>query len=414
MGNRNLHILLVAGARPNFMKVAPVRHALDARVEPSRKRGIDLRVSIVHTGQHYDANMSDVFFRELGIPAPDRHLEVGSGSHAEQTARIMVAFEKALLDDRPDLVVVVGDVNSTVACALTAKKMGIRVAHVEAGLRSFDMGMPEEINRKLTDAISDLLFVTEESGSANLRAEGIPADRIFTVGNVMIDTLVRNLARLESGEFVPSEPLREFCAPGRKYAVLTLHRPSNVDRVEIFLPLWRAIVEIARTAPILFPVHPRTRARIAATGWVPPASGALRLLDPLPYVETLSLVDRAGLVITDSGGLQEETTYLGVPCLTVRPTTERPVTCEQGTNRLVAAERGAILVAAREALAAGRPAPRAIERWDGRTALRILASAWGSACWWATGQAWASGSAAASASGSACTPTSAIPSSSGF
>lgn len=369
MGNRNLHILLVAGARPNFMKVAPVRHALDARVEPSRKRGIDLRVSIVHTGQHYDANMSDVFFRELGIPAPDRHLEVGSGSHAEQTARIMVAFEKALLDDRPDLVVVVGDVNSTVACALTAKKMGIRVAHVEAGLRSFDMGMPEEINRKLTDAISDLLFVTEESGSANLRAEGIPADRIFTVGNVMIDTLVRNLARLESGEFVPSEPLREFCAPGRKYAVLTLHRPSNVDRVEIFLPLWRAIVEIARTAPILFPVHPRTRARLESFGIV--EKGQVSLVDPLGYLDMLHAVRGAALVLTDSGGLQEETTALGVPCITIRENTERPVTVDVGTNTLAGTDPEAILSIAREILSGRGKKGNRPPLWDGRAAERI-------------------------------------------
>ncbi|NJD62310.1 MAG: UDP-N-acetylglucosamine 2-epimerase (non-hydrolyzing) [Deltaproteobacteria bacterium] len=369
MGNRNLHILLVAGARPNFMMVAPVRHALDARVEPSRKRGIDLRVSIVHTGQHYDANMSDVFFRELGIPAPDRHLEVGSGSHAEQTARIMVAFEKALLDDRPDLVVVVGDVNSTVACALTAKKMGIRVAHVEAGLRSFDMGMPEEINRKLTDAISDLLFVTEASGSANLRAEGIPADRIFPVGNVMIDTLVRNLARLESGEFVPSEPLREFCAPGRKYAVLTLHRPSNVDRVEIFLPLWRAIVEIARTAPILFPVHPRTRARLESFGIV--EKGQVSLVDPLGYLDMLHAVRGAALVLTDSGGLQEETTALGVPCITIRENTERPVTVDVGTNTLAGTDPEAILSIAREILSGRGKKGNRPPLWDGRAAERI-------------------------------------------
>ncbi|HEY7527834.1 MAG TPA: UDP-N-acetylglucosamine 2-epimerase (non-hydrolyzing), partial [Candidatus Deferrimicrobiaceae bacterium] len=369
MGNRNLHIMLVAGARPNFMKVAPVHHALSARTEPSRAKGIDLRVSIVHTGQHYDANMSDVFFRELEIPAPDHHLEVGSGSHAEQTARIMIAFEKVLLEDRPDLVVVVGDVNSTVACALTAKKMGIRVAHVEAGLRSFDMGMPEEINRKLTDAISDLLFVTEESGAANLRVEGIPADRIFPVGNVMIDTLVRNLARLENGEFVPSEHLREFCAPGRKYAVLTLHRPSNVDRADILLPLWRAIVEIARTAPVLFPVHPRTRTRIESFGIV--EMGQVSLVDPLGYLDMLHAVRGAALVLTDSGGLQEETTALGVPCITIRENTERPVTVDVGTNYLAGTNPDAILSIAREILSGKGKKGSLPPFWDGKAAERI-------------------------------------------
>ena len=334
---RSFHVSLVAGARPNFMKVAPIVHALNARKEVAQAAGLSLRVSIVHTGQHYDPNMSDVFFRDLGIPAPDRHLDVGSGSHAEQTAKIMMAFEKVLLEDRPDLVVVVGDVNSTVACSLTAKKLGVRVAHVEAGLRSFDMTMPEEINRKLTDAISDLLFVTEESGMRNLRAEGVPEERIHLVGNVMIDTLLRNMGRVGSREFAPSEPVRAFCGTGRRYAVLTLHRPSNVDRKETLAPIWGAISEIARDVPVLFPVHPRTRGKIAAFG----LDGAgVTMIDPVGYLDMLYSVKGAALVLTDSGGLQEETTALGVPCVTIRENTERPSTVEIGTNYLVGTRPG--------------------------------------------------------------------------
>jgi len=300
--NRLFHISLVAGARPNFMKVAPVYHALAAKREAALAAGVTLRISIVHTGQHYDENMSDVFFRDLGIPRPDRHLEVGSGSHAEQTAKIMIAFEKILLKDRPDLVAVVGDVNSTIACALTAKKLGVKVAHVEAGLRSFDMGMPEEINRKLTDAISDLLFVTEDSGIRNLRAEGVPEERIFLVGNVMIDTLLRNIARIESGEFAPTGTVKDFCGAAKQYAVLTLHRPSNVDRREALFPLWGAISEIARRIPIFFPVHPRTRAKIAEFGL---DSAGVIMVDPVGYLDMLYAVKGAAMVLTDSGGLAD-------------------------------------------------------------------------------------------------------------
>lgn len=319
-----------------------------------------MHVSIVHTGQHYDPNMSDVFFRDLGIPAPDRHLDVGSGSHAEQTAKIMVAFEKVLLEDLPDLVVVVGDVNSTVACALTAKKLGVRVAHVEAGLRSFDMTMPEEINRKLTDAISDLLFVTEESGMRNLRAEGVPEERIHLVGNVMIDTLLRSMGRVGSWEFAPSGPVRVFCGTGRRYAVLTLHRPSNVDRKETLAPVWGAISEIARDVPILFPVHPRTRGKIAAFEL---DVAGVTMIDPVGYLDMLYSVKGAALVLTDSGGLQEETTALGVPCVTIRESTERPSTVEIGTNYLVGTRPEAILSAAREILAGrAKTGPTALGR----------------------------------------------------
>jgi UDP-N-acetylglucosamine 2-epimerase (non-hydrolysing) len=366
---RPYRICLVAGARPNFMKVAPLVHALQSRKEAAKGAGIDLQISIVHTGQHYDPNMSDVFFRDLGIPAPDRHLEVGSGSHAEQTAKIMVAFEKVVLEDRPDMVVVVGDVNSTVACSLTAKKLGVRVAHVEAGLRSFDMGMPEEINRRLTDVISDMLFVTEESGIRNLRAEGVPEERIFLVGNVMIDTLLRNVARVSAKDFVPSDTVREVCQPGKRYAVLTLHRPSNVDAKEALAPIWEAISEVARQVPILFPVHPRTRSRISAFGL--DATG-FTLIDPIGYFDMLFAVKGAALVLTDSGGLQEETTALGVPCVTIRENTERPVTVDIGTNYLVGTRPEAILAASREILS-GRGKKGAVPpMWDGHAAERIV------------------------------------------
>jgi UDP-N-acetylglucosamine 2-epimerase (non-hydrolysing) len=313
--------------------------------------------------------MSDVFFRDLGIPAPDRHLDVGSGSHAEQTAKIMVAFEKVLLEDPPDLVVVVGDVNSTVACSLTAKKLGIRVAHVEAGLRSFDMTMPEEINRKLTDAISDLLFVTEESGMRNLRKEGVPEERIHLVGNVMIDTMLHNMVRVGGRDFVPSEPVRAFCGNGCRYAVLTLHRPSNVDRKETLAPVWGAISEIAQDVPVLFPVHPRTRGKIAEFG----LDGAgVTMIDPVGYLDMLYSVKGAALVLTDSGGLQEETTALGVPCVTIRENTERPSTVEVGTNYLAGTRPEGILSAAREILTGNGKKGSVPPLWDGRAAERIV------------------------------------------
>jgi len=361
-------IVLVAGARPNFMKVAPLWHALAARRSRAASAGIDLRVQLVHTGQHYDAAMSETFFRDLGLPAPDKHLGAGSGSHAEQTARIMVAFEGALAGEGADLVVVVGDVNSTIACALTAKKLGIRVAHVEAGLRSFDMTMPEEINRKLTDAIADLLFVTEESGVRNLRAEGVPPERIFLVGNVMIDTLRHVLARLDSGEVSPSALVRDFCARAGRYAVLTLHRPSNVDDRGTFVPLWEAVRQVARQVPVLFPVHPRTRARMA--GWGLDGAG-VTMTEPLGYVDMLWAVRGAALVLTDSGGLQEETTALGVPCVTIRKNTERPVTVERGTNVLAGTDPAAVLAAAREILAGRAKKGGMPPLWDGRASERI-------------------------------------------
>jgi len=353
-----LTLLSVVGARPNFMKLAPLASA-------AARRGV--RHVIVHTGQHYDAEMSGSFFADLGIPSPDHNLEVGSGSHAAQTALIMQRFEPVCVSAAPDVVLVYGDVNSTVAAALVAAKLGFKVAHVEAGLRSRDWTMPEEINRVVTDRLADLLFAPSRDGVENLRAEGVPAGRIHMVGNIMVDTLVALLPRARE-----AAAAAKFGVGGRPFVFVTLHRPNNVDVSSTLREILDALAELATKLPVLFPVHPRTRARMAELGWTPPSAGWLRLLDPLPYVETLSLVERASLVITDSGGLQEETSYLGVPCLTVRPTTERPVTCTQGTNRLVKAERGAILTAAGEALGNARQEPRRIERWDGRTAERIL------------------------------------------
>jgi len=365
---KTIKVVVVAGARPNFMKIAPIYHSLVARKGEAASLGLDLSVQIVHTGQHYDSTMSDVFFTDLGLPAPDRHLEVGSGTHAEQTARVMMAFEKVVLEERPDVVVVVGDVNSTIACALTSKKLGVPVAHVEAGLRSFDMGMPEEINRKLTDAISDFLFVTEESGIRNLRNEGVPQGRIFMVGNVMIDTLLRNLVRIENGSVTPSTAVRTHCPVGSRYAVLTLHRPSNVDDRESMIPLWDAIRRVAREIPIIFPVHPRTRSRIAEYDL---DTGEIALIEPIGYIDMLYAVKGATMVLTDSGGLQEETTVLGVPCITIRENTERPVTVEIGTNYLVGTNPDAIVSTALLVLLGKSKHGTIPPLWDGKASERI-------------------------------------------
>ena len=309
-----MNILHVVGARPNFMKAAPVIRALG-------ERGI--RQTLVHTGQHYDRNMSDVFFTQLEIPNPDENLCVGSGSHAQQTAETMSRFEKVVLDRHPDLVLVYGDVNSTVSAALVCAKLLIPVGHVEAGLRSFDRTMPEEINRIVTDRLADLLFTPSEDGDENLKHEGIPAEKIHRVGNVMIDSLVRLLPA------AMRFPRNGF--PDR-YALVTLHRPSNVDDGETLKSILETLLELNRHTNIVFPVHPRTRRRIAEFGM---NVDALHLLEPAPYIEFLALQQRAALVITDSGGIQEETTYLGVPCLTMRDNTERPVTVTLGTNTLV-------------------------------------------------------------------------------
>ena len=359
MGTKPVTLVSVVGARPNFMKLAPVARAAAGRPQ--------VKHVIVHTGQHYDPGMSDAFFEELGIPRPDHNLEVGSGSHAAQTALIMQRFEPVVLDAAPDAVLVYGDVNSTVAAALVAAKLGIKVAHVEAGLRSRDWTMPEEINRVVTDRLADWLLTPSRDANENLRAEGVPAERVHLVGNVMIDSLVASLPKARA-----AAAAQRLGLAGRPFVFVTLHRPNNVDVPATLRELLDTLGELATRATVIFPVHPRTRARIRDLGWAPPAAASLRLTDPIPYLETLSLVDGAALVVTDSGGLQEETSYLGVPCLTVRPSTERPITCTEGTNRLVRAERVSILAAAGKALAAGRQPARPIERWDGHAAERIL------------------------------------------
>lgn len=347
-------VLCIAGARPNFMKIAPVMAALS-------ETGI--AAQLLHTGQHYDAAMSEGFFADLGIPSPDHHLEVGSGSHAVQTAEVMRRFEPVLESVRPQAVLVVGDVNSTIACALVAAKRGVRVIHVEAGLRSYDRSMPEEINRVLTDQISDLLFTTEKSALANLVREGIDPARVEFVGNVMIDTLHRNLERA-----VPSsETLGETLA---QYAVLTLHRPSNVDDPDTLTALLDVIGEINRTLPVVMPLHPRTRGNIDKFGLSAKLAG-LRILPPVGYLDMLGLMRDAKLVLTDSGGIQEETTALGVPCLTLRDNTERPITLVEGTNTLVGPDPVAIRAAFHELMTQGGKAGRIPEYWDGRAAMRI-------------------------------------------
>jgi len=356
-------ILSVVGARPNFMKLAPLARQLARRA--------DVRHLIVHTGQHYDPEMSDAFLRDLAIPRPDCNLAVGAGSHAQQTAAVMQRLEPVCLEARPDVVLVYGDVNSTVAAALVAAKLGIRVGHVEAGLRSRDWSMPEEINRVVTDRLSDLLFTPSRDAGDNLLAEGIPRERVHFVGNIMIDSLVALLpeARRRNG----AGPAGAAGAAAGPYVVVTLHRPANVDDAATLRQLLDALAELSGDRRILFPVHPRTRARLQGMAWTPPRPDRFALLDPVSYVDMLQLVLGSDAVITDSGGLQEETTYLGIPCLTVRPNTERPITCSAGTNRLVAARRDALCEAARQLWGRRRMPPPTIERWDGNTAARIVA-----------------------------------------
>jgi UDP-N-acetylglucosamine 2-epimerase (non-hydrolysing) len=356
-----MKIINVVGARPNFMKIAPLMAAYDKH--PSIER------LLVHTGQHYDAAMSELFFRQLGIPEPDINLEVGSASHAMQTAEIMKAFEPVMLEHRPDVVLVVGDVNSTIACGLVAVKLGARLVHVEAGLRSRDRSMPEEINRVLTDSISDLLFCTEQSGLDNLLAEGVPQDRVFLVGNVMIDTLLKNRAQAERSTVLDDHGLE----PGA-YAPLTLHRPSNVDDPETFGRILDALDVIQRDLPIIFPVHPRTRAILKQSplGSRVEAMSGLRLIDPLGFLDFLKLMSEARLVLTDSGGIQEETTILGVPCLTLRENTERPITIEIGSNQLVGTDTQAILDAYRSVMQGQASTGQQPPLWDGRAAERIV------------------------------------------
>jgi UDP-N-acetylglucosamine 2-epimerase (non-hydrolysing) len=357
-----LKILNIVGARPNFMKIAPI-------VREMRRRVNEFQPFIVHTGQHYDAAMSDSFFIDLDIPAPDFHLEVGSASHAVQTAKIMMAFEPILIEQKPDWVLVVGDVNSTIACALVCSKLGIKVAHVEAGLRSRDRTMPEEINRILTDAISDLLLTTSQDADENLKREGVAENKIKFVGNVMIDSLFYNLKKAEN-----SSVREDLDLNGKDYAVLTLHRPSNVDEREIFTGLLDALVSIGGKLPVIFPVHPRTKTNIENFGFAElVANSNIRLIQPLGYLDFMRLYSGAKLVLTDSGGLQEETTALGIPCLTLRENTERPITLELGTNHLVGTNPKKIKRTAFEILANKNQIKdtKIPPLWDGRASERI-------------------------------------------
>ncbi|MBU4035215.1 MAG: UDP-N-acetylglucosamine 2-epimerase (non-hydrolyzing), partial [Proteobacteria bacterium] len=349
-----MKVFLIAGARPNFMKIAPIYRA------SLEYQGLDCR--IIHTGQHYDHEMSQAFFEELEIPEPAYHLEAGSGSHALQTAKIMIAFEKVCDTEKPDLVMVVGDVNSTLACSVVAKKAGIKVAHVEAGLRSFDLAMPEEINRMVTDAISDYFFVTEESGVQNLLHEGKPMERIHYVGHVMIDNLLYQFDKMKNvdGKLFASYALKQ---KNSKYAFLTLHRPSNVDSQQIFGQIASALNEIADQRPIFFPVHPRTKKMIEQLNIK--LSKNIVMLPPLSFTESLFLWKDAEVVLTDSGGLQEETTALGVPCVTIRENTERPITVQIGTNILAGTNKEDIIRAYSESIEKARHAV-VPDKWDGK------------------------------------------------
>ena len=360
-----MKIINVIGARPNFMKIAPIIKAMD------RYPG-EIEHLLVHTGQHYDQKMSKAFFDDLGMPRPDIDLGVGSGSHAEQTGQVMVKFERVCLEERPDLVMVVGDVNSTMACAITAKKLGIRVAHVEAGLRSRDLTMPEEINRLCTDVLCDYLFTTDPGAGENLRAEGVADEKIIFVGNVMIDTLLQHKAMAEKLTTV-----RDMGLTAGHYAVLTLHRPSNVDDKETLNGIFEALAAIGEQLPIVFPIHPRTRKMMDAFGlahYLEPGEDGMGLLvtEPLGYLEFVHLIMNARMVLTDSGGLQEETTVLGVPCITLRHNTERPITCEQGTNVVIGNDKNCILAAADDVLEGRVVAGRVPEKWDGKAAERIV------------------------------------------
>ncbi len=358
---RRLRIINIVGARPNLVKIAPLMREM--------KRHSEIEPVLVHTGQHYDEKLSDIFFRQMGIPEPDVNLEVGSGSHTWQTAEILKRIESVLLERKPDLILVVGDVNSTIAVSLAAAKMGLPIAHVEAGLRSFDRTMPEEINRLLTDALADYLFVTEEDAIENLLREGRPRERIYLVGNVMIDALRQflpvaqksrvgeELALLDGSGYIP-------------FAVLTLHRPSNVDSPETLAKILDAIGAVAEKLPVIFPVHPRTQEKLRSGG--SKRYGQLRMIPPVGYLDFLCLMSRARFVLTDSGGIQEETTALGVPCLTLRENTERPVTVSQGTNQVVGTDPAKIIASARAILAGKTKTGRIPPFWDGHAAERII------------------------------------------
>ena len=352
---------LIAAARPNFMKVAPLYHAL--------KREEWCEPVLVHTGQHYDPELSEVFLSELGLPSPDISLGIGSGTHAEQTGRVMAAYERACIDSRPDWCIVAGDVNSTLACTIASAKLQIPVAHLEAGLRSFDRSMPEELNRVVTDALSSLLWTPSADGTENLLREGVPPERIEMVGNIMIDSYEMMRPRIVAAARSSRHGLADA-----EYGVVTLHRPANVDDEVMLGIIVRELRAASQRLKLVFPIHPRTRLRLEQTGLLRglESESGITLLPPIGYVEFMALVEGARLIVTDSGGVQEETTYLGIPCLTVRPNTERPVTVTLGTNRLVAP--GELCRAAMAALDSRAPTPRRPPLWDGRTAARVADS----------------------------------------
>jgi UDP-N-acetylglucosamine 2-epimerase (non-hydrolysing) len=378
-------ILLVAGARPNFMKIAPVIDAFRKYNQSHQKGKNKISYRLVHTGQHYDAEMSDSFFRDLEIPSPDIYLGVGSGTHAEQSGRIMIEFEKVCRREKPDLVVVVGDVNSTVACALVAVKLSIAVAHIEAGLRSFDRMMPEEINRLMTDQISDFLFTTSEDADRNLLSEGIPGSKIYLVGNVMIDTLLKYTKIAARTTILKDLGLKDGSGI-RKYAALTLHRPSNVDSQIVLKGILGALNKISETIPVIFPAHPRTAAKIKKFGMEHMLTNIERRhpltekgktakvwkVPPLGYLDFLNLMAHAHFVLTDSGGIQEETTILNIPCLTLRQNTERPVTTQYGTNIIVGNAPARIIEVSKKVMGDRMKRKRVPKYWDGRAAERIV------------------------------------------
>lgn len=381
--NNKIKIINVVGARPNFMKIAPIMYEMKEceRIQPA----------LVHTGQHYDKNMSKLFFEDLEIPKPDVDLEVGSGSHAVQTAEIMKRFEPVLIREKPDYILVVGDVNSTIACSLTASKLGIKTIHVEAGLRSYDRTMPEEINRVLTDSISDLLFTTEKDAENNLLREGIDKEKIFFVGNAMIDTLLKNVQKSKKSKILealslsirnPQSAIKNSVAP---YAVLTLHRPSNVDNMQNLKNILEALSVLAKEQPVIFPVHPRTRKNIISYGLdksfnITDKNNAsshlitkgIKLIDPLGYLDFMNLMANAKLVMTDSGGMQEETTVLQIPCLTLRENTERPITVTEGTNIMVGNDKDKIIKEGLDILNGKVKKGRIPEFWDGKASERIV------------------------------------------
>ena len=358
-GSKTIH--LIAAARPNFMKVAPLYHALVADGS--------FEVKLVHTGQHYDENMSQAFFDDLGLPTPHHYLEVGSGTHAQQTAKVMMRYEETAMAERPDVTVVVGDVNSTVAVAMVCAKLHIPVVHLEAGLRSGDRTMPEEINRLVTDAISDLLWTPSPDGDENLLREGVPAERIERVGNIMLDSFERQRERISADDTAVQLGLTQG-----KYGVVTLHRPANVDGFEALDLLTTQLVAAAEMVPLVFPVHPRTRSSLQQHKLLDrlEACPGISLIEPLGYIQFMGVVTGAMLVITDSGGLQEETTYLDIPCITLRPNTERPITISEGTNRL--AQPAELSANVRKVIQGDWPSGRSPEYWDGKTASRCVAS----------------------------------------